>query len=70
MSDITMCQDKDCPKKNNCYRFTAQPDEYLQSYFAASPRNEDGTCKYYWPLTFIPKCRVKIDEKKNYEKEI
>ena len=32
MSDITMCVNKMCPLKSNCYRYMAMPDEYWQSY--------------------------------------
>jgi len=32
MPDISMCNGYDCPKRNKCYRFTARPDEYWQSY--------------------------------------
>lgn len=32
MPDITMCMSKDCPKKNECYRYIAKPDKYYQSY--------------------------------------
>ena len=31
MPDISMCRRDDCPKKLECYRFTAKPDSY-QSY--------------------------------------
>ena len=48
MADITMCLDSTCPKRKKCYRFTAKPNEYRQSYFSDSPR-EDGAvgCKEY-----------------------
>ena len=31
MQDITMCENRRCPLKGNCYRFLAIPQEY-QSY--------------------------------------
>jgi len=46
MPDITMCSGKDCPYKENCYRFTAKPCEY-QSYFSTPPI-KDGKCDYFW----------------------
>ena len=46
MPDITMCPGLDCPFKEQCYRFTAEPSEY-QSYFA-DPPIKDGKCNYYW----------------------
>jgi hypothetical protein len=41
MADITMCQDKECPKKEQCYRYTAPANPYRQSYFVYSPREGD-----------------------------
>lgn len=32
MSDITMCQDYDCPNQYSCWRLLAPPDKYAQSY--------------------------------------
>ena len=48
MPDITMCQDKTCPKKNECYRYTAKPSEMRQAYFAGSTRETEGECEYFW----------------------
>lgn len=45
MPDITMCDGKGCPLKQNCYRFTAKPNE-RQSYFAEAPWERDGRSKY------------------------
>lgn len=47
MSDITMCFGGDCPVKESCYRFMAEPNEYRQAYFSAPPF-EKSTCKMYW----------------------
>lgn len=46
MPDITMCRGTDCPYKEWCYRFTANPSDY-QSYFFTPPI-EDGKCNFYW----------------------
>ncbi len=58
MPDITMCEGKDCPLKETCYRFTAKADIYYQAFFAEPPfiNNEKNNavqkgyvgCKYYW----------------------
>jgi len=48
MPDITMCDGTGCPRKESCYRFTANPSEYLQSYFETPPVKEDGNCDEYW----------------------
>ena len=47
MPDITMCRGEGCPLKETCYRYTAVPDEYWQSYFVEVPV-KDGECEYYW----------------------
>jgi hypothetical protein len=47
MPDITMCEGTHCPIKENCYRYTAKPNEYRQSYFVTPPY-KDGKCEHYW----------------------
>jgi hypothetical protein len=47
MPDICMCLGTNCPYKESCYRFTAKPDEYWQSYFMEPPI-KDGKCDMYW----------------------
>ena len=47
MPDITMCKGEGCPLKETCYRFTAEADEYRQSYFVTPPV-KDGECNHYW----------------------
>ena len=47
MPDITMCRGKNCPDKNTCYRFTAMPDKYWQSYFVEIPFERYGKCYHY-----------------------
>lgn len=52
MPDITMCKGEGCTIKEECYRYTAKPSEYLQSYFVESPcrKKMGGTaCDQYWP---------------------
>lgn len=52
MPDITMCIGEDCEVKNTCYRFTANPNKYQQSYFDITPfivNNCRQVCEYYWP---------------------
>lgn len=50
MPDITMCPGNSCPRKQECYRFTATPNEHYQSYFVDCPvdKNEDGSCTMFW----------------------
>jgi hypothetical protein len=37
MPDITMCSGRGCPKKDQCYRYKATPNQYWQSYFVEPP---------------------------------
>ena len=47
MPDISMCSNPiNCPNQNNCYRFTAKPDKFMQSY--ADFQYIDGKCDYFW----------------------
>ena len=47
MADITMCKGTNCPLKKSCYRYTANKNEILQSYFIEPPI-KDGKCEMYW----------------------
>lgn len=49
MADITMCDDKDCPMRTKCYRFTAPVNQWRQSYFMSTPRKEFEACEEYVP---------------------
>ena len=42
MPDITMCTGGDCSKKEDCYRYTANPSPYLQSFFSEVPYNAEA----------------------------
>ena len=46
MADIAKCVGKNCKVKKSCYRFTAPPSEYWQSYIM--PNIKDGKCDMYW----------------------
>jgi hypothetical protein len=47
MSDITMCNDSECPFKEHCYRSTAPVNDNWQSYFLGTPR-KGNDCEEYW----------------------
>lgn len=53
MPDIAMCKGEGCPNEKLCYRHTADPSPYLQTYFAQAPYKYSATmkwtCRYYWP---------------------
>lgn len=51
MPDITMCEGTNCPIKEKCFRFTAKPSEFIQSYFSDAPgemQDNKFTCSYFW----------------------
>lgn len=49
MPDITMCNGNGCPLKDTCWRHTAKPSEFRQSYFVNPPYDKkEKKCKYYW----------------------
>lgn len=56
MPDITMCQDRDCPKAPTCFRSEASgttPTPLWQSWYAQSMREtspEGDGCTDYWPI--------------------
>lgn len=43
MPDISMCNNKECKVKENCYRYMAEPDE-IQSYCEFKP--DKSECEY------------------------
>ena len=47
MPDIEMCMNEECPLKKKCYRYTAIPTAYVQSYSMYKP-DEEGECPVYW----------------------
>lgn len=52
MPDIAMCDNKDCPLRESCYRFTATPSKYMQTYadFEFTTKDDTTECEYYWPV--------------------
>jgi hypothetical protein len=46
MPDIAMCENNNCPRRAECYRFSAKPSEYRQAYIAPEP---DG-CAFFVPV--------------------
>lgn len=52
MPDISMCPGDDCPRKETCYRYTATPNQFRQSYFTKAVYDKKDTtkmtCMYYW----------------------
>lgn len=49
MADITVCLGIDCPRKKQCYRFTAVWEEQYQSVFTKTPIDTiTFECKMFW----------------------
>lgn len=48
--DISMCLNKLCPSRENCYRFMATPTPNWQSYMAFKCSSRTGKCEYFWSL--------------------
>lgn len=56
MPDISMCTNKQCPLRGDCYRAQAVPDSVWQSYSKFEPRLESNgkveeiLCDYFIPI--------------------
>jgi hypothetical protein len=49
MPDISMCSGIGCQQREKCYRHTAKPNEFRQSYFTNPPLQKDTQeCDYFW----------------------
>lgn len=66
MPDIAMCWGDNCPIKETCYRFTAKPSKWRQSFLAESPIKEDNTCEYFMEIWDKSKERMRISGSKVY----
>jgi hypothetical protein len=55
MPDISMCSGIACPRATTCYRFTAEPNPWRQSYFANSPVKTNGDCDHFMLDNRTPK---------------
>lgn len=62
MPDISMCKNDNCPLKEKCYRYTAEPSPYRQSY-GLFPQPKDGKCEYFWDNEWYEKLKQQRDEK-------
>ena len=51
MTDISMCLNKQCESRTTCYRFTAIPNEYRQSYSDFQPVDGEDKCGEYMPIS-------------------
>ena len=45
--DISMCANDKCTLKEECYRYTARPNPYMQSY-ASYEQDKNGKCNDFY----------------------
>ena len=50
MPDISKCEGKDCPIKENCYRFKAIPNLPYQSYSDFIYDKKEKKCEDFWEI--------------------
>ena len=48
MPDISMCNNKKCKFKKECYRFTATPSEVYQTYAEFNCKDKEGIDTFFW----------------------
>lgn len=56
MTDITMCADRSCMKRKDCFRYRAHPR--AEQSFAVFT-SIDGICNGYWPLAWSAGGRIR-----------
>jgi hypothetical protein len=61
MPDISMCKNEKCKFKVDCYRFTAKPDEILQTYGEFSCKDKTSIDTFFWK-NGKPSIQIKEDE--------
>jgi hypothetical protein len=49
MADISMCTNVQCKSKDYCYRFTATPSKFRQSYADFTCEDDEINCSYFYP---------------------
>jgi len=49
MADISMCENITCPSKEYCYRYTATPNEFRQSYGVFTLEEDEINCSHFYP---------------------
>jgi hypothetical protein len=57
MADISMCKDDKCPSKELCYRFTATPSRFYQSYGASNREDDAQNCDMFWDNGVCKYCK-------------
>lgn len=47
MPDLAMCKNYKCPSRKSCYRYTAIPYEYWQTYAVFTVNEGEDKCENY-----------------------
>jgi len=61
MPDISMCKNKECKFKKDCYRFTAIPSEFMQVYGDFNCKDKVVIDTFFWENS-KPSIQIKEDE--------
>jgi hypothetical protein len=48
MPDISLCENNTCPSRKSCYRYTATPNPYRQTYGLFDVEKGKDKCSSYW----------------------
>jgi len=56
MADISKCKDFLCPSKDYCYRFTAKPSAFCQSYGGFKREGDADKCDMFYPNGICKYC--------------
>ena len=48
MTDISKCENKECPSRLKCYRYTAPANKYRQSYMEYKVPKNRKKCDSFW----------------------
>ena len=59
-----MCNNALCPSKEYCYRYTAIPNPYRQSYMKFAPKEGEDQCDYFYPNGECKYCHQKNNKHK------
>lgn len=64
MADIAKCNDSLCPSKDYCYRFTAKPSTFCQSYAEFNRESDADNCEMFYPNGKCKHCQLENDNHK------
>jgi hypothetical protein len=59
MPDISMCMNKECKSKNQCFRYRALPNEHRQAYMEFKPAEGHNSCESFMDIQGMGAYRLK-----------